>query len=90
MTAANYVYNVAPQDGTVLAAVVSTIPHGQIFGDKNVKFDVTKFQWIGSPSSAVDVIVSWHNSGMTSLSEAKQQQTLLGKLCQRPAPAIAF
>jgi tripartite-type tricarboxylate transporter receptor subunit TctC len=78
MTAANYLYNAAPQDGTVIAALVSTIPHGQIFGDKNVKFDVTKFQWIGSPSSSVDLIVAWRDSAVTSLADAKRQPVLLG------------
>jgi tripartite-type tricarboxylate transporter receptor subunit TctC len=77
MSAANYLYNAAPQDGTVIAALVSTIPHGQIFGDKNVKFDVTRFHWIGSPSSSVDLIVSWQGA-VTSLAEAKRQPVLVG------------
>jgi tripartite-type tricarboxylate transporter receptor subunit TctC len=78
MSAANYLYNAAPQDGTVIAALVSTIPHGQIFGDKNVKFDVTRFHWIGSPSSSVDLIVSWQGSAAQSLADAKRQTILVG------------
>jgi tripartite-type tricarboxylate transporter receptor subunit TctC len=78
MSAANYLYNAAPQDGTVIAALVSTIPHGQIFGDKNVKFDVTRFHWIGSPSSSVDLIVSWQGSPARTLADAKRMITLVG------------
>jgi len=78
MTAANFLYNAAPQDGTVIAALVSTIPHGQIFGDKNVKFDVRRFHWIGSPSSSVDLIVSWQGTPVQSLEEAKRRTILIG------------
>jgi tripartite-type tricarboxylate transporter receptor subunit TctC len=78
MTAANFLYNAAPQDGTVIAALVSTIPHGQIFGDKNVKFDVRRFHWIGSPSSSVDLIVSWQGAPVQSLEQAKRQTILIG------------
>jgi len=78
MTTANFLYNAAPQDGTVIAALVSTIPHGQIFGDKNVKFDVRRFHWIGSPSSSVDLIVSWQGAPVQSLEQAKRQTILIG------------
>src|SRR5206468_6931020 len=78
MTAANYLYNSAPQDGTVIAALVSTIPHGQIFGDKNVRFDVTRMQWIGSPSSSVDLIVSWHAAELQNLADAMRRPILIG------------
>jgi tripartite-type tricarboxylate transporter receptor subunit TctC len=37
--AANYVYNVAPQDGTVLGAVQRAIPFLPLYGKKGPKYD---------------------------------------------------
>ena len=37
LNASNYVYNVAPQDGTVIGAFVQTMPQSQLFGDANVE-----------------------------------------------------
>jgi tripartite-type tricarboxylate transporter receptor subunit TctC len=85
MTAANYLANSAPQDGTVIAALVQTIAQTQIFGDKNVKYDVTKLHWIGTPSSSVTVIVTWSSSPVRSLAEAMRQTALLGSTTRTSA-----
>src|SRR5579859_5507201 len=49
LVAANYLYNVAPRDGTMFAlihrAAVST---AALFGLPNTRFDPSKFSWIGS------------------------------------------
>jgi tripartite-type tricarboxylate transporter receptor subunit TctC len=78
MNAANYVYNVAPQDGTVLAAFVQTLPQTQLFGDKNVKFDAAKFQWIGNPSSSVTVVVTWHTAPVKTFEDALTKTVVMG------------
>src|SRR3954470_15374215 len=62
MNAANYAYGIAPQDGTVVVAVLQTLVHNQIFRDKNAKFDAARFQWIGNSTASVNVIVTWHTS----------------------------
>ncbi|MGE5538031.1 MAG: Bug family tripartite tricarboxylate transporter substrate binding protein [Gemmatimonas sp.] len=78
MNAANYVYNVAPQDGTVIAAFVQTLPQTQVFGDKNVKFDAAKFHWIGNPSSSVTVVVAWHSSPVKTFAAALERPIVMG------------
>jgi tripartite-type tricarboxylate transporter receptor subunit TctC len=45
----NYLYNVAPQDGSVIGMIARNMPHVALIGDPNVKFDPAKFQWLGSP-----------------------------------------
>ena len=49
LIAANYVYNVAAQDGTSLLVPLS-IYLNQLTEEKEVKFDVRRFNWIGSQS----------------------------------------
>ena len=50
IVAANYIYNVAKPDGLTIGAPQRGIPFAQITKAEGVKFDVTKFSWIGSPS----------------------------------------
>jgi tripartite-type tricarboxylate transporter receptor subunit TctC len=60
--ASNYVYEIAPKDGTVIGAVQRPIPFQILFGDTGVRFDVRKMQWIGSPTKELGVVVAWHTS----------------------------
>jgi tripartite-type tricarboxylate transporter receptor subunit TctC len=48
VTAANYVWSVAKPDGFTLLAPHNNLYLSQLSGQKEVKFDLPKFQWIGS------------------------------------------
>lgn len=60
VTAANYVYNIAPKDGTVMGAVHRTTAQAQIMGLSGVQFDTRNFTWLGSLNNEVSLCVSWH------------------------------
>ena len=47
--AANYVYGVAKPDGLTLGAPHAGIFAAQLSGQKEVQYDIRKFNWIGSP-----------------------------------------
>jgi len=49
VVAANYVYTVAKPDGLTLGALQGGAFFDQILGHNTVKFDWSKFTWIGSP-----------------------------------------
>lgn len=49
MIAANYVSNVADPDGLTLGAIFPALYFDQIIGRQEVKFDWSKFIWLGSP-----------------------------------------
>jgi tripartite-type tricarboxylate transporter receptor subunit TctC len=48
--ATNYIWQVAPRDGTVIANIQRTVPLHAALG-QDYKFDIRKFTWIGSSSS---------------------------------------
>ena len=48
VTAANYVWGVAKPDGLTLLAPHNNVYLSQLSGQKEVQFDLPKFQWIGS------------------------------------------
>ena len=60
VVAANYVYNIAPQDGTVIGAVNRTTTQAQLMNLPGVQFDSRNFHWIGSLNNEVALCVSWH------------------------------
>ncbi|MEA2906951.1 MAG: hypothetical protein QOI12_4338 [Alphaproteobacteria bacterium] len=78
LNAANFVYGVAPQDGTVMVAVLQTIVQNQLSNDRNVKFDAGRFQWIGNPTASVNVIVTWHSSPVKTLQDAMAEPAVIG------------
>jgi tripartite-type tricarboxylate transporter receptor subunit TctC len=49
MLATNWLYNVAPRDGTVWGMVSRNIPNAGLQNFSGVRFDPTKFNWVGSP-----------------------------------------
>jgi tripartite-type tricarboxylate transporter receptor subunit TctC len=52
LRAANYLYSVAPKDGTVFGTFARNIPMlGLLKTTQNVQFDPRKFTWLGSSSS---------------------------------------
>ena len=55
MRATNYIYEVAPKDGTHIATFARNMPLiGLLKTNPNIRFDPRKFTWLGSPSSYGD------------------------------------
>jgi tripartite-type tricarboxylate transporter receptor subunit TctC len=52
LRAVNYLYNVAPKDGTTIAHFARNMPlMGMLGSNPNVQFDARKLSWLGSSSS---------------------------------------
>jgi tripartite-type tricarboxylate transporter receptor subunit TctC len=56
MIAANHVYNVAKPDGLTVATFNRNLPIAQLTKVEGVKFDMTKFAWIGSAASECTIL----------------------------------
>jgi tripartite-type tricarboxylate transporter receptor subunit TctC len=55
LRAANYLYNVAPKDGTAFGTFARALPLlSAVGGNTSVQFDSRKFTWLGSSSSYVN------------------------------------
>lgn len=78
IAAANYVYNVAPRDGTVLHTIFQNMPTLQAIGAKEVKFDVRKFGWIGNTTDSPNVVNSWHTTGITKIEDLYTKELVVG------------
>jgi hypothetical protein len=76
--AANFVYNVAPKDGTVLATADQSMPLEQAVGDAGITFDTRKFTWIGTPIFENNTLVTWHTSPVKTVEDAKRLEVAVG------------
>jgi tripartite-type tricarboxylate transporter receptor subunit TctC len=76
---AGYVYNVAPQDGTVIAALLNTLPLRQAVGRTRKTFDVGKFNWIGNITNDVTVLTVWNASTKArTVDDARKMEIIIG------------
>jgi tripartite-type tricarboxylate transporter receptor subunit TctC len=52
----NYMFNVAPKDGTEIGLTGGTLPFGPLWSREGVKFEATKFNWLGSMEAWVGLV----------------------------------
>ncbi len=56
IVAANYLYNIAKPDGLTIGVINRGLPFAQLLKTEGVKFDLTKYGWIGSPTVETNVL----------------------------------
>src|SRR5436190_1894340 len=75
---ANYLYNVAPRDGSLIALMQQSLPMAQVTGEIGVQYDAGRLNWIGSPILLDDVLVVWHAAGVRSIEDVKKKSVIIG------------
>lgn len=69
LQAANYIYKVAPKDGTALAVIAETIPMEQALQNPGVQFDAARFTYIGRLASSNNIHLVWHTAKAQSMKD---------------------
>jgi tripartite-type tricarboxylate transporter receptor subunit TctC len=72
LRAANYIFNVAPKDGTALGIVTDTIAVEQALRNPALQLDARKVTWIGRVAASAAVHVISHTSKVQSIADAKR------------------
>jgi len=79
ITAANYMAQVAPRDGTVIGIVSQGLAVDQALGmSPQLKADLREFNWIANVVFSNQLLVVWHTSPTKSLDDAKHRETTIG------------
>jgi len=78
LVAANYMYKVAPKDGTAIATLLPAFVSYQILDGKQVEYDAAKFNWIGASDVDNHNLYVWHTTGVRSIEDAKKKEVLMG------------
>jgi tripartite-type tricarboxylate transporter receptor subunit TctC len=77
LRAANFLFNVAPKDGTTIGVFARGLATQPLLDDKGIQFDARKFNWIGSLSSEVSVALSWYSKPFRTIDDARQREMIL-------------
>jgi tripartite-type tricarboxylate transporter receptor subunit TctC len=75
---ANWLYQAAPRDGTVIGATSRSVAFENILGNKAAQYDASKFTWIGSANDEVSVCVAWHTSGVAKFDDLSAKELTVG------------
>ena len=75
---ANLVYNLLPQDGTVIANIAPRMAMEPLFGNKSAKFDPRRLNWLGSMNKEVTVCAVWNSTPVNFWQDLLNRQTVMG------------
>jgi tripartite-type tricarboxylate transporter receptor subunit TctC len=77
LKAANYLYDVAPKDGSALGVVVESAALEQALANPAVQYDAAKFSYIGRIATSNNIFMQWHTSKVQSLDDARRVESSL-------------
>jgi len=70
LRAANYLYNAAAKDGSVIGMFSRGMAMEPLIGASRTQFDARKFNWIGSGTNEVSTCVTWQESPVKTWADA--------------------
>jgi tripartite-type tricarboxylate transporter receptor subunit TctC len=73
--AANYLYAVAPRDGTALGIVTQTVALEEAFGTAGVQYKSAEFNWIGRAASILEIEFTWASAAAKSMADVMSHVT---------------
>jgi tripartite-type tricarboxylate transporter receptor subunit TctC len=79
LRAANYLYNVAPRDGTVIGIFAPGVAVEPLLRrTEGAQFDASKFTWLGSISQEVSVCAFMRSAGINTWRDMQTKKYVLG------------
>jgi Tripartite tricarboxylate transporter family receptor len=82
LTLMNYLWTIAPRDGTAFGIPASSAAFAPLIGSPQekaaVQFDAAKLGWLGSLEKFTPIVLAWHTAGFKTLAETKQRPLRFG------------
>jgi len=78
LTLTNYIYNIAPKDGTEIGSVETFIPFEAYFMGAGVRFHPAHFSWVGALNSEMTTCAVWHGSGIKTFQDLFTNEATFG------------
>jgi len=78
LMAANWLYNAAPKDGSVLMTFAYTVAFEPIFGNAAARFDSAKLTWIGNMDEGVGICGVAKSSGIQTFDDLFLKDAVFG------------
>jgi hypothetical protein len=80
---ANYIYNVVPPDGSAIGLISRGYGVQPLLDDTGVQYDARKLTWVGSASSEVSLLWSWHTTPFKTVDDLRKGEMIV------PGTAVA-
>src|SRR5262249_16946090 len=74
---ANYLYNIAPKDGSAIGLFARGLAMQPLFDSQGIQFDARKFNWLGSTSAEVSVVLASSAKPFKSIADAQRNEMVL-------------
>jgi tripartite-type tricarboxylate transporter receptor subunit TctC len=78
VTAANWLYNTAPKDGTTIGTFVYTVPFEPLMGHSAARYEPAKFNWIGNIEEGMAVCGVSKAAGVKTFEQMRTTETVIG------------
>ena len=90
LIAGAHVYNVAPQDGTVIGASSTNLPVQPLIDPVGVRFDPLKFQWLPTPAEFPTALITWHTASINNVDDLRARESTIGSIAAGSPPTVAI
>jgi tripartite-type tricarboxylate transporter receptor subunit TctC len=88
ITAVNWLFNAAEKDGTIVGLVQNGTPLEPLFGTKAARYDATKFNWLGTPSYEVSMVLLFHTVPVNTVEDLRKRETTMGSSGANSTPSF--
>jgi tripartite-type tricarboxylate transporter receptor subunit TctC len=78
IASANYLYNIAPKDGTVIGMLGRNLPYHALVQESGVQYDPVKFDWLGSPELTNRVCAAVEHASVKKAEDLYERELLVG------------
>jgi len=78
LLATNFLFAQAPQDGTTIGLIHSSVPLAPLFGTQGARFDALKIHWIGSMDRSDGPCTAWQTSPAKTWADLLDKQFIVG------------
>ena len=78
IAAANHMFSTAPKDGTTIALIQRGMLLAKLIYPTGVRFEIEKFNWLGSLNSETAVTAAWHTAPHRAAKDLFEQELIVG------------
>ena len=71
LRSANYIFNTAPKDGNTIGMFARGLAMQPLLDMTGIQYEARKFNWIGSISSDVSLVLSWHDRPFRTIDDVR-------------------
>jgi tripartite-type tricarboxylate transporter receptor subunit TctC len=77
----DYLYRIAPADGSVMGTIGRGLPFEPMLGDNPVNFDPLRFTWLGSMNRDTSLAMAWSTAKVKNFDDLRNYDLLVPGTC---------